>query len=47
MKSVIPRDDSQGWQERERLYGSYKGYAVSKRQLSKREKKLYGLISPA
>ncbi|HKQ16287.1 MAG TPA: hypothetical protein VJT80_22900 [Steroidobacteraceae bacterium] len=42
-KRVVPREISDGREERARQYGSHDLYAVSKRQLSKREKKSYGL----
>jgi hypothetical protein len=43
MKKAIPRDEWIYSQERDRLYGSLDVYAISKRQLSRREKKSHGL----
>jgi hypothetical protein len=44
-KKMIPRDEWFYSEERRRLYGSSGVYAVSKRQLSRREKQAHGLTS--
>jgi len=43
MKRAISRDSHEDAKEQGRLYGSQNVYAVSKRQLSRREKKRFGL----